>query len=62
MKVFKLNETASIPVFATDGSAAFDLHANILENTKVRAYNPHNKEMLVPVRRFSNGKFKYFHL
>jgi dUTP pyrophosphatase len=57
MKIFKVSENAEIPVFATEGSACFDLRACLEEGDKIRAYNPHNKEMALPVKRDSNGKF-----
>jgi dUTP pyrophosphatase len=56
MKIYKDNEAAELPEFATEGSAAFDLKACLTEDTKIRAFNPHNKEMFLPVRRASNGK------
>lgn len=56
MKVFKHNQAADMPVFATEGSAAFDLKACLVEGDKVRAFNPHNKEMLLPVRKATNGQ------
>lgn len=55
MKIFKENVNASIPEFATEGSACFDLKACLDENTKVKAFNPHNREMLFPVKKSSNG-------
>jgi dUTP pyrophosphatase len=59
MKVYKNNPEAEIPTFATEGSAAFDLRACLTDGDKVRAFNPHNKEMLLPVRRASNGKMTF---
>lgn len=56
MKVFKYHETAEIPTFATQGSACFDLKVSLLEDTKVRSFNPHQREMLMPVKMASNGK------
>jgi len=55
MKVFKVSENAELPSYATKGSAAFDIKACFDEDTKIKAYNPHNREMLLPVRRASNG-------
>ncbi len=55
MKIFKENANASIPEFATEGSACFDLKACLDENTKVKAFNPHNRETLFPVKKSSNG-------
>lgn len=56
MKVFRANENAELPVFATKGSAAFDLKVCLSEGDKVKAFNPHNKEMLLPARMATNGK------
>jgi len=56
MKIFKVNENAEIPSFATSGSAAFDLKACLEANTKIRAYNPHNREMEIPVKPTGDGR------
>jgi dUTP pyrophosphatase len=56
MKIYKDNEAAELPTFATEGSAAFDLRACLTDGMKIRAFNPHNKEMHLPVRMASNGK------
>lgn len=56
MKVFKVSENAEIPSFATSGSAAFDLKACLDPNTKIRAYNPHNREMEIPVKQTADGR------
>jgi dUTP pyrophosphatase len=50
MKVFRDKESASIPEFATEGSACFDLRACLDEGDRVTAFNPHNKEMQIPVK------------
>lgn len=50
MKVYRDKESAKIPEFATEGSACFDLRACLEVNDKIRAYNPHNKEMNIPVK------------
>ena len=55
MKVFKYNANATVPSFATEGSACFDLSACLDEKTRVKSYNPHNKEMFIPVKKASNG-------
>jgi dUTP pyrophosphatase len=54
MKYFKVNSEAKNPEYATSGSAAFDLSACLTYDTKIRMYNPHNKEMTIPVKRFNN--------
>lgn len=55
MKIFREKETATIPHFATKGSACFDLSACLEEGDKVVAYNPHNRKMEIPVRRVSGN-------
>jgi dUTP pyrophosphatase len=50
MKIFKVSENAEIPAFATEGSACFDIKACLNKNEKIRSYNPHNREMLLPVK------------
>jgi len=50
MKVFKLHETVELPAYATEGSAAFDLRAHLVDNPRVRAYNPMNREIEIPVK------------
>lgn len=57
MKVFKINETAYLPEFATEGSAAFDLRACLDKDTKVKSYNPHNRETIFPTKISSAGKY-----
>ena len=56
MKVFKFSPNAEIPAFATEGSAAFDLKACLDANTKLRAFNPHNREMEIPVKPAADGR------
>jgi dUTP pyrophosphatase len=55
LKVYKTNDNATLPEFATEGSACFDLKACLVPNTKVTTFNPWNKEVDVPVK-LSNGK------
>lgn len=56
MKIFKANENAEIPEFATEGSACFDLRVCLDANTRIKAFNPHNRESLFPVKKDSSGK------
>jgi dUTP pyrophosphatase len=56
MKVFKYSPNAEIPAFATEGSAAFDLKACFDAGTKLKAYNPHNREMEIPVKPAADGR------
>lgn len=55
MKVYKLNEKAVIPEFATEGSACFDLRACFEDGLKIKTYNPHNKMIEIPVKNGANG-------
>jgi dUTP pyrophosphatase len=56
MNIFKVSENAELPSFATSGSAAFDIKACLDAGTKIRAYNPHNREMEIPVKTAADGK------
>lgn len=56
MKVFKLNDNATIPEFATEGSACFDLKVCFSIDTKLKTYSPHNKEIMVPTKLGSDGR------
>lgn len=55
MKVYKVTQNAQIPEFATEGSACFDIRACFEADTKVVSYNPHNKEMQLPVKTNASG-------
>jgi len=50
MNVFKVNERASIPEYATDGSACFDIKACISNGQRLRSFNAFNKEMSIVVK------------
>jgi dUTP pyrophosphatase len=56
MEIFKVSENAELPVFATKGSACFDLRACLNLDEKVITYNPHNKETYLPVKQSNNNK------
>jgi len=58
MKVYRDKENAVIPEFATEGSACFDLRACLEEGDKIRCYNPHNREMSVPVK-VASGRLSF---
>lgn len=47
MNVFKVNDRASIPEYATDGSACFDIKACISNGQRLRSFNAFNKEMII---------------
>lgn len=55
MKIFREKESATIPEFATEGSACFDLRACFDVGDKIKAYNPHNRSMELPVK-LTGGK------
>ena len=38
LKFYKTNEKARLPVFSTEQSACFDLHANLVENGEIEYY------------------------
>lgn len=61
MKIYRDKETAVIPQFATEGSACFDLRACLEEGDKVRAFNPHNKEMNIPIKTVSGRRAVQLH-
>lgn len=52
LKVYKTNNYAEIPEFATEGSACFDLKACFTNETKIKTFNPWNKEVQVPVKNY----------
>lgn len=56
MKVFRLNDAAELPAFATEGSACFDVKVCITAETKLKTYSPHNKEIIVPTKIASDGR------
>lgn len=56
MKVFRLNDAAELPAFATEGSACFDVKVCITAETKLRTYSPHNKEIMVPTKIAPDGR------
>lgn len=50
MNVFKVNEKAELPEYATDGSACFDIKACISNGQRLRSFNAFNKEMSIVVK------------
>lgn len=50
MNVYKVNDRATVPEYATEGSACFDIKACIKNGDRLRSYNAFNKEMLVAVK------------
>lgn len=47
LKVYRMNEKAEIPSFATEGSACFDVKACFDLNSTLKGYNPWNKEIKI---------------
>jgi len=50
MNVYKVNEKASVPEYATDGSACFDIKACFSNGDRLKSYNAWNKEMPIAVK------------
>ena len=44
MNIYKVNERAEIPAYATQGSACFDIKACVKNNQYLTSYNNWNKE------------------
>lgn len=56
MNVYKVNERAELPEYATDGSACFDVKACIENGQRLKSYNAWNKEMPVVVKGVGQNK------
>lgn len=50
MNVYKVNERATVPEYATKGSACFDVAPCIKNGDRLKAFNAFNKEMSVFVK------------
>lgn len=50
MKIYRMNENAELPTYATEGSAAFDIKSCFKNGDKLRAYNNWNKEVFITVK------------
>lgn len=55
LKVYRCNENAQLPEKATKGSAGFDLKACLTLGSKIKTFNPWNKEVEVPVKNVSGS-------
>lgn len=53
MKIYRLKENATIPKFATQGSACFDVSAVLSDGEHIKAYNPLNKQVDVVAKSIS---------
>lgn len=56
MNVYKVNERAELPEYATSGSACFDVKACIENGQRLKSYNAWNKEMPVVVKGVGQSK------
>jgi dUTP pyrophosphatase len=56
MKIYKAYDEADIPVFATEGSACFDIKANIKNGQYLKSYNNWNKEQGILVKGVGNKR------
>jgi dUTP pyrophosphatase len=56
MKYYKLSEDVATPSYGTEKSAGFDIAPYLTSETKIRCYNPHNREMYLPVKVDGSGK------
>jgi dUTP pyrophosphatase len=50
MKIYRMNEDAELPEYATDGSAAFDIKSCFKHGDKLEAYNNWNKRLHIVVK------------
>ena len=50
MNVYRMKDSASMPAYATKGSAAFDLTACIEHGERIVAYNSWNKQIQIAVK------------
>ena len=56
MKVYKANKEATLPEYATDGSAAFDLSACIKNQQYLASFNSWNKQQRIIVKGVGASK------
>jgi len=56
MKIYKVNERAELPEYATDGSACFDVKACVQNGQRLKSFNAWNKEMPVVVKGVGQSK------
>jgi dUTP pyrophosphatase len=59
MNVYKVNERAELPEYATDGSACFDIKACIENGQRLKSYNAWNKEMPIVVKGIGQSKHAF---
>lgn len=56
MKIYKVNKEATLPEYATDGSACFDVKACVKKGQRLKSYNNWNKEMAIVVKGVGNSE------
>jgi dUTP pyrophosphatase len=56
MRIFRLVEEAQLPTFATEGSACFDVRACLTLSTKLKSFNPHNKQIEITTKLSSDRR------
>ena len=60
MKIYRMNENAELPTYATEGSAAFDIKSCFKRGDKLRAYNNWNKEVFITVKGVGQNPNSFF--
>lgn len=50
MNIYKMNENAQIPEYATSGSACFDLSGCFKQGDRLKSFNAWNKELTIAVK------------
>jgi len=50
MKIYRMNENAELPTYATDGSACFDIKACFKHGDRLKSFNNWNKEQAIAVK------------
>lgn len=56
MNIYRMNEKAELPEYATKGSACFDIKACFQNGDMLKAYNSWNKEQSVAVKGVSTDR------
>ena len=53
LKYYKLDPSVKVPIFATEGSACFDIHAHIPHGTKIKIYDEFgNLQITIDIKTF----------
>ena len=56
MNIYKVNEKAEVPAYATEGSACFDIKACITNGQYLSSYNSWNKQQRIVVKGVGTNK------